>query len=179
MVSQPASEPALGVVEATDVQHDEGRKLLGFFERSGLTSDGVLPNGLGFGFGAGRVRQVIEAVVGGAAAGGSEVVVALVQAGDETSKGVGALACGGGEALGPGLHAVRRAHLEAGVGAVGRDNLGLEAGLRDLVVQVERVGRVIGGADDAYLHQLQDAAGREVAVLQLAIGFVPDLLGRG
>ena len=47
------------------------------------------------------------------------------------------------------------------------------------MVQVERVGGVVGGADDADLHQFEDAAGREVAVLQLAVGFVPDLLGRG
>jgi hypothetical protein len=35
-----------------------------------LPAYGVLPDGLGFGFGAGSVGQVIETVVGGAAAGG-------------------------------------------------------------------------------------------------------------
>ena len=121
--------------------------------------------------------QRVDAVIGGAAAMRNEMLEPLVKRADEIVEAVDRDTGRFGQRVNVG----RKASLLDGdrpVGAEGRHHADRRAGTGEGGMMLQRVQRVVGGADELHLHAFQKAAGAELRLCQTLAGCVPAVRGR-
>ena len=171
-------DDAEAVILLAQVDEDVGLILLSLFRSAGLAGHDLLVDGVDLFRGGLTVGDIVQTVVGSAAAHLGEELDAVGQsAGDAVDAGQLLLADSSGQLA----HVLSKAGLvdvEDLVGAEGRSHGELDGGVfLDLLVPLEAVDGVIGGADEGHIALLDEAAdGQLGVVLELVVAQVPDFL---
>ena len=166
------------VILLAQVDQDVGLILLNLFRSQSLAGHGLLVDGVDLFLGGLTIRHVVQAVVGSAAAHLDEELNALGQSiADAVDAGQLLLA----DDLSQLAHVLDEAgflDVEGLVGAEGRSHGELDGGVfLDLLVPLQIVDGVIGGADESDVGLLNQAAdGQLGVVLQFVVAQVPDFL---
>ena len=167
------------VILLAQVDQDVGLVLLSLFHGAALAGHHLLVNGVDLFLGGLTVGDVVQAVVGSAAAHLGKELDALGQGiGHAVDAGQLFLAHNGSQLA----HVLSEAGLvdvEGLVGAEGRSHGELDGGIfLDLLVPLQAVDGIIGGADEGHVGLLDHAAdGQLGVVLQLVVAQVPHFLG--
>jgi len=169
--------PTLGGIPAAELEHEVRAELGPLRRRRRPPGARGVEDRLRLGVRARLRQRGLKAVVGEAAAHGVEVIVTFFQRGEQIVEGRDLHPRLAAEPLEPGVVGGGRVDAQGLVGAKGRIDAGLEAKLGDARVVGERVGRIVGRADDG------DLVGREDVVhahrRELRIGLAPDRVSRG
>ena len=171
-------DDAEAVILLAQMDEDVGLILLGLLGGNGLALHGLLVDGVDLFLGGLTVGDVVQTVVRSAAAHlGKELDAVGQSAGDAVDAGQLLLADSSGQLA----HVLSKAGLvdvEGLVGAEGRSHGELDGGVfLDLLVPLEAVDGVIGGADEGHVALLDEAAdGQLGVVLELVVAQVPDFL---
>ena len=170
--------PAQADILAGDKLHKGGLVLEDLFLGERLGGQTLGKDGLDLLGGSRDIHDVVESVVGGAAA---QLVGNVVALGDGSLHALEVVDLNTGD-LGEVLAVVGEllATLDAqsGVGTHGRDDLDVKALVGgNLLVPLKAVGGVVGGADHADVGLLDQIAAGKAGLGELSVGEVPDLLG--
>ena len=170
---------AVLVVQLAQVDQDGGLVLLGLLGGDGFAGHGLLVDGVHFLDGSFTVGHVVQAVVRSAAAHLDKELQPLGQ-GVHHAVDAGQLLLA--HARGQFAHVLHKAGLvdvDGLVGAEGGSDGELDGGVvLDLLMPLQAVDGVVGGADESDVGLLDQAAdGQLGVVLQLFVAEVPDLLG--
>ncbi len=167
--------PAAPGVEAAEEKHHIPEPLGGLLGRGGATGAGLGEDRRGLGLGAVGVGQVLQAVVRQASAERVEKRVALVERREQRRQVADRRLGARRQLFAPGVENLRRGDGHELVRAVGGIDAGLQPRLRDGDVVLERVRRIVGGADHGDLVGGEDAVGGEGRRGQFRVGELPDL----
>ena len=166
------------VILLAQMDQDVGLVLLSLFGGAGLAGHHLLVNGVDLFLGGLTVGDVIQTVVRSAAAHLGKELDALGQSvGDAVDAGQLLLAHNSGQLA----HVLGKAGLvdvEGLIGTEGRSHGELDGGIfLDLLVPVQIIDGVIGGADEGHVGLLDQAADGQLGiVLQLVVAQVPHFL---
>ena len=166
------------VILLAQMDQDVGLVLLSLFGGAGLALHHLLVDGVDLFLGGLTVGDVIQTVVRSAAAHLGKELDALGQSvGDAVDAGQLFLAHNSGQLA----HVLGKAGLvdvDCLIGAEGRSHGELDGGVfLDLLVPVQIIDGVIGGADEGHVGLLDQAADGQLGiVLQLVVAQVPDFL---
>ena len=166
------------VVGPAQAEQEGGLIALGLLHGEGLAGHGLAEGGVSLFHGAGAEGHVVQAVVAGPAAHFGEELQPLHQGvADLPGGGESLLAHAGGQ-LGHVAGEAGLLDVDGPVGAEGGADLEGDGGVvGDLLMPLQGVDGVVGGADEGHVGLADEAADGEVGVVaQLLAGHVPDLL---
>ena len=166
------------VILLAQMDQDVGLVLLSLFGGAGLTLHHLLVDGVDLFLGGLTVGDVIQTVVRSAAAHLGKELDALGQSvGDAVDAGQLFLAYNSGQ-LAHVLGKTGLVDVDGLIGAEGRSHGELDGGIfLDLLVPVQIIDGVIGGADEGHVGLLDQAADSQLGiVLQLVVAQVPHFL---
>ena len=169
--------PAFFRVETAKEQHQKAGELCRFLGRHVLPRANLREDAFGFGWRAGIGGAVVQSVVGKTAPLLMETVVTFLQGVEKIGKLGYIHVRRRTEFVSPLVESFRILRLESPVWAEGRKYPGGEAGGGNLLMVLQRIGGVVGGANYPDVELFQDSVGGTVRLEQPTIGFLPRRLG--
>ena len=169
------------MVLTAQVQQDGGLVALGLFYGDGLAGHGLLESGVGLGVGHRAEGDIVQAVVGGPAAQLHEELQTLCEGGLHVGDALQAVLAHALSQLADVVGEALLGDVDGLVRAEGGADLELDGGIGgDLLMPLQSVDGVVGGADEGHVGLLNEAPDGELGVvLELVLRKVPDLLHGG
>lgn len=158
----------------TEVKHEKGTERIGFGGICGIALASIGKDTVGIGLGTRMGEGVSHSVVGEATAVFVEMIKLFAQGKEELVEGLDA----GVELIEPGVEDIGTVDEEGFVGAEGGINFGGGVGVLVVgLVVVERIDRVVGGADGVDAEFAEETEGGEVWGAEAFVALVPNSFG--